>query len=245
MPSAIRVIDDHGELVGLGDDDHSQYALLAGRTGGQALRGGIAAGDDLILESTTDATKGFVLLNPNGGKVGIGTTEPDNELTVNAGRATGSGAIDVLRISGGNMSTAGDATGLLFIQRDSEDDYGAWLRLVNTGSTPYYLNPRLDIGVQDTNTHLQTNIETKVSILGSGNVGIGTTSPEQHVHIKGSGDEIIQVETTNLNFVAGVFFKSGSDIWQIYHKDSLGYLSFYHAGPKMSLSDAGGLALGG
>jgi hypothetical protein len=30
---------EHGELVGLADDDHLQYALLAGRTGGQTLNG--------------------------------------------------------------------------------------------------------------------------------------------------------------------------------------------------------------
>jgi len=69
MPSAIRVIDDHGELVGLSDDDHSQYALLEGRAGGQALKGGTAASDNLTLESTADATKGFVLLNPFGGNL--------------------------------------------------------------------------------------------------------------------------------------------------------------------------------
>lgn len=34
---------DHGELLGLSDDDHAQYALLAGRTGGQTLAGSNAA----------------------------------------------------------------------------------------------------------------------------------------------------------------------------------------------------------
>jgi hypothetical protein len=51
---------DHGLLSGLSDDDHSIYALLAGRSGGQALIGGTGSGDDLTLESTSDATKGSV-----------------------------------------------------------------------------------------------------------------------------------------------------------------------------------------
>ena len=51
---------DHGVMGGLGDDDHSQYALLAGRTGGQILTGGDASGDDLELLSSSDGTKGFV-----------------------------------------------------------------------------------------------------------------------------------------------------------------------------------------
>ena len=51
---------DHGSLSGLSDDDHSQYALLAGRATGQTLRGGTAANEALVLDSTANATKGFV-----------------------------------------------------------------------------------------------------------------------------------------------------------------------------------------
>lgn len=51
---------DHGGLGGLGDDDHSQYAKLAGRSGGQTIQGGTASGDDLVLESTAHATKGII-----------------------------------------------------------------------------------------------------------------------------------------------------------------------------------------
>lgn len=52
---------DHGTLTGLTDDDHSQYLLLAGRTGGQTIIGGTDAGNDLILESTSHVTKGSIL----------------------------------------------------------------------------------------------------------------------------------------------------------------------------------------
>lgn len=36
-------VTDHGELTGLGDDDHSQYSLLAGRGSGQSLTGAVGA----------------------------------------------------------------------------------------------------------------------------------------------------------------------------------------------------------
>lgn len=52
---------DHGTVSGLLDDDHTQYALLAGRSGGQTLTGGTAASNNLVLESTTDASKGHVV----------------------------------------------------------------------------------------------------------------------------------------------------------------------------------------
>ena len=53
---------DHGSIAGLGDDDHSQYALLAGRAGGQTLFGGVATSESLVLKSTSHATKGTVQL---------------------------------------------------------------------------------------------------------------------------------------------------------------------------------------
>ena len=68
---------DHGALLGLGDDDHPQYALLAGRAGGQTLKGDTASGGDLTLMSTAHATKG---------KIRFGTShysEVDNRLELN------------------------------------------------------------------------------------------------------------------------------------------------------------------
>lgn len=53
----------HSSLNGLtaGDSGHTQFALLAGRVGGQKLVGGTASGENLTLESTSDATKGQIL----------------------------------------------------------------------------------------------------------------------------------------------------------------------------------------
>jgi hypothetical protein len=64
----------------LSGDTFSQYALLAGRAGGQSLRGGVAASENLTLDSTAHATKGNILMATGGGKVGIGTTIPSSVL---------------------------------------------------------------------------------------------------------------------------------------------------------------------
>ncbi len=50
----------HGSLSNLGVDTHTQYALLAGRAGGQTLIGGTAASNNLALSSTSDSTKGYI-----------------------------------------------------------------------------------------------------------------------------------------------------------------------------------------
>lgn len=68
---------DHGlAMIGLLDDDHTQYALLAGRAGGQTLNGGTASGNNIVIDSTAHATKGHVILQPSGGAIGIGTNSP-------------------------------------------------------------------------------------------------------------------------------------------------------------------------
>ena len=78
---------DHGALTGLSDDDHAQYALLAGRTGGQTLYGGDADNNDITIHGTRSAvrTTSYVLLQPTAGSVGIGTTSPLSKLHVNGG----------------------------------------------------------------------------------------------------------------------------------------------------------------
>jgi hypothetical protein len=52
----------HNQITGLtiGDAGHTQFVMLSGRAGGQIVQGGTAASEDLILESTSHATKGYV-----------------------------------------------------------------------------------------------------------------------------------------------------------------------------------------
>jgi len=75
---------DHGTLTGLGDDDHPRYPNLTGRAGGQDLAGGNAANEDLTLRGTSHTTPGDLLLNPDGGSVGIGRV-PGAVLDVQGG----------------------------------------------------------------------------------------------------------------------------------------------------------------
>ena len=103
--SSIRAIDATGAITCEADDsvgyagsggefgtaataarsDHVHDALYprkAGVAGGQTITGGTGAGDDLILRSTSNATRGAVLLADNGGNVGIGTATPSARLHV-------------------------------------------------------------------------------------------------------------------------------------------------------------------
>lgn len=83
-------VTDHGALTGLSDDDHTQYLLLAGRSGGQVATGGTGSGDDLTIRSTTNATKGDVIMQDQGGNVILGGGELPTELRFQEGAAGGS-----------------------------------------------------------------------------------------------------------------------------------------------------------
>jgi hypothetical protein len=63
--SALNVIV-HGSTVSLGIDDHTQYLLIAGRSGGQLLYGGITDTENLYLfpNSMPTTTNGKVFVNP-------------------------------------------------------------------------------------------------------------------------------------------------------------------------------------
>jgi hypothetical protein len=53
LASAPDLEIDHGSIDGLGDDDHTQYALLAGRTGGQVLYGSDTTAESLDLRGNS------------------------------------------------------------------------------------------------------------------------------------------------------------------------------------------------
>ena len=81
LPSAPDSEISHGNLADLTTaDDHTQYAYLAGRSGGQLLIGGSDASDNLTLESTSNATKGNIILRD--------TTVPSSDLGIDLGTAS-------------------------------------------------------------------------------------------------------------------------------------------------------------
>src|SRR5574342_81491 len=91
---------DHGGLGGLTDDDHAQYALLAGRAGGQSLSGGTATGNNLWLRPNTfaDQGNGRVCFGING----VSTTGFGCLMSLNS---SGTGEIQFMDGTGGGSWT--------------------------------------------------------------------------------------------------------------------------------------------
>ncbi|HUM43813.1 MAG TPA: hypothetical protein PKI14_12770 [Fervidobacterium sp.] len=116
---------DHGSVSGLSDDDHGQYGLLAGRSGGQILNGDTASAGNLELHSTSNGTKGKILLGASivadeaNTRLGIGSATPDTILHVeqnnvkynmSANSTTTSGAVNAVV---GTVATASNSVELL------------------------------------------------------------------------------------------------------------------------------------
>lgn len=79
---------DHGSISGLGDDDHPKHPNVDGRAGGQTLIGGTGSGENLLLKSTSHATKGQI-------QIGF----PDAEAVIMGGTVAGYAGVS----SGGTL----------------------------------------------------------------------------------------------------------------------------------------------
>ena len=185
--------------------DEGIYALLLGRAGGQTLIGGTASGEDLTLQSTSDATKGKILFGTSAydevnNRLGIGTTSPNNKLNIdisgvnaiNSGFELTKGVGYLRSVNGASGITkfsptlSGKGVGITFglslnaLAGDTGTSYPVILfRSRNNAGSGRINDNQIAFGFENYVTRL-------MSILGNGNVGIGTATPNQKLTIEGT-----------------------------------------------------------
>ena len=153
------------------------------------------------------ASAGTKFIIDSSGKVGIGTTSPSHKLNIVTANDTTALGIDI----GSNAHFDFSA--------NSTSSYTANFNIDDTG---------LDIGHNSTSRalNLKTGNSDRLTILGTGNVGIGTTSPSYKLDVSGSlratGESTF---TNNLLFsdTSRIKLGTGQDL-QIYHDGSHSYI---------------------
>lgn len=152
---------DHGILSGLSDDDHTQYALLAGRDGGQSLTGGITTTSDLTFKTTSaNAISGADMIFETGNNGSIEAMNINYDGTVNIATKLG-----VLESTGATFHTyfqGGDQTGDITYTLPTTSSNGL---LKNTGGVLSW----------DTSTYLTSYTETDPIFSASAANGIAGT----------------------------------------------------------------------
>jgi len=138
----------------------TDFALLAGRAGGQTLYGDTAANGDIIIHGTSNATRttSYVLLQPTAGNVGIGVLSPQRALHVY-------GAADAyVRVSTSTFTTGADFgfdASKLYIWNYSNTDFQ-----IATNNTPRFtISAAGDITTTGTITQAGAPVATTTNTL--------------------------------------------------------------------------------
>lgn len=176
----------HSGLTGLtSGDDHTQYAFLAGRSGGQTLTGDTASGGGLTLVSTAHATKGAITAGP---LVLAVASSPNALITSQAA------AHIVLRVKG-----ASSQTGYL---TEWQNSAGTGVARIDAAGDLTLSHPSANILFSSTGSAIRLSGGGTLSIIDGAGVTLATFVHQGGGTLTNAGTVRIQWNATGLGFFA-------------------------------------------
>ena len=226
------------------------------------------SGKKFNIQSPDHSNVMTIVATNGGGSVGIGTTSPDTKLHVN-------GAASATHVSlgttlyptlGGNWLTIESPTfdgdigdnhpdpdgGILFTNRSSGGSlpWGYYMGVVKDVASTNGTTQRFDIGKsydlnsQDSSGGADTL--TPHFTIDNGNVGIGTVSPGQPLHIYRSGTgSVVKIESAAAYQPELQLYHTGdTHAWHMYMPSNSDSLRFYRGSDRMTITSAGNVGIG-
>jgi hypothetical protein len=161
-----------------------------------------------IGDDYNDAT---MVIKPNAGNVGIGTTTPAKKLEVvgtilsntNGNRATGN--IN-LGLTTNNVTKWSSITGTQYAHNTETEGFSIINGLSTSSLNAVYIggalneqNAATEIGFYTASNATTRTGSIKMKIVAGGNVGIGTTNPTGNLHISNTADAVLKIEGDTIN----------------------------------------------
>jgi len=161
----------YGSFYAVGGGTNASYLFL-GNAGGEKSRISSFNDGTLMFSNTTSATE-RMRITPSG-NVGIGTTNPGAKLDV----GEGSSQCCASQTPNISLAQASNSNGKMsWLQFHNSGESEAYIRLAGGGTGIRAGQRRLEIGDSQ-------GVSTGLTV--TGNVGIGTVSPDQKLQVKGS-----------------------------------------------------------
>jgi hypothetical protein len=166
--------------------DGNQTLSITNSTGGTQLNLGTAENSYGWIEAREGSTLRNLLINPNGGNVGIGATNPGVKLDVVGTVRSYSSAGNYGQIANGSFQAVGAHGGTFMLDLDNTSTADL-VNIKKSGSSRFY-------------------------IQNGGNVGIGTISPTAKLHLEGDAiiEGVLRADNVNLGLGGAIKVKASN-----------------------------------